>query len=212
MLVGLLAVASVASSAQTKGSIEMSGGLYFNDIDVFSAGFDLGYSWRFGEHLMLSASGGVLYSMLFEAGDTYIDCGETLHYGGEDSMTKLVGNVGVTLTQPVVWKSGLYVRGTFQFDLLPFESIGLERTVYEPDGRYEDNPSKLVFTGFSPGVFGEVGVYHDFSEHRLFVGFGYGVYDLFHSYRHHSVDGIPMRSFAPQDDTYYRFTVRLIGL
>ena len=209
ILISLLVCLPVVAMAQVKGSWGVSGGMYFNKNDVLSFGVDVDYNWRLNSYLMLSAGAGILYNAIIDPVEQTVD--GYIHYKNEKSTLNVVGNVAATLTVPVWSTTGVYTRGTFQFDLFPFQSIGLDKSGMGDDS-VDTNPSNFVFTAFSPGVFGEVGVYHDFTSRRLFVGLGCGVYDLFHSYRHHTVDGLPMRSFAPQGDTYIRASVRLMGL
>ncbi|MBQ8656399.1 MAG: outer membrane beta-barrel protein [Prevotella sp.] len=208
-----LALVALTASAQTTRSngLGLNGTMLFhNENDVFSVGVGADYNWFFGEHVMLSAGGGVLYNMMLDENEV-IDSQSNVNYKSEKGTLHLTGALGITLSQRVWRSNGVYVRGDFVFDLLPFESIGYKKRDFNGNGE-ETNPSKLVFTGFSPGVFGEAGVYHDFKKCRMFVGFGYGAYDLFHSYRHHSVHDLPMSYFAPDGDRYYRLTLRLAGL
>jgi len=101
--------------------------------------------------------------------------------------------------------SGLFVSGSFQFDLWPFDDVTLIKGISRTE---EERKSKLIFSGFSPGVFGGGGIYHDFKSGnnsvRVSLGFEYGYYDYYYGYRHGTIDGQDLSKYVNKDKYSYR--------
>jgi hypothetical protein len=193
--------------AQVKG-LGADVALYYRENGTISTHLSVSYGYRFFNHL--SVDGGIVL-VKTELNTLHPEQQTNVNYTIDNDYTyRIAGKMTTTYSIPIAFHSGLFVSGSFQFDLWPFDDVTLIKGISRTE---EERKSKLIFSGFSPGVFGGGGIYHDFKSGnnsvRVSLGFEYGYYDYYYGYRHGTIDGQDLSKYVNKDKYSYRIALRI---
>lgn len=209
----LMVVSPLSLFSQTQRGLGIDAGMLFNSNQAIGFHYSITYNWLIKKYLVLSA-GAMFYHTKPDVAGWSTASGAS--YVLDERIMHLNGIVSMTTMCPVIARSGLFLSGSFFFEPVPVNYISVDKTMVNGNEYHSETIGKFRYSGFSPGVIAEGGIYHDFGRGsrglKVFLGFGIGWYDAYSAYRHCSLDHQSLSGHVPNERVYYSLSVKLIGL
>ena len=203
------------SSAQERKGWGGDIGLYSNSDSNLGFHYSISHHWMFNKYIGTSVGAMFFHTQLNSSG-WWVDNDKTFYSLDERTIKRLNITSSLFAMYPSYKDVGLYNHVSFFFDPIPVDGISLNKTTFGTPGQESETFKKTRYSGFSPGVFAEAGIYYDLKKEnnglKLFCGFGLGWYDAYHAFNHSTIDGQKLSEHVPQNKNYYRISLRIIGL
>lgn len=136
-------------------------------------------------------------------------------YNLDAPILHLNGILGIKLASPVYKKFGLAADANFMFAPIPFDVVGIDKEIYDPQtlSADEKNRSRVVYTHFNPSysVLFSVFYRHKASsgKGRMSLGAGFSNYNPYNSYYRAKVDGLRLKEYAVLRPDWLNFVLAL---
>jgi hypothetical protein len=190
-------------------------GLYFNSIQNIGFYYAVSYHWMLNKYIGTSV-GAMFFHTELDSPGWWRENQKTFYSLENDKVEHLNVMPSVFAICPIIKSTGLYTHTSFFFEPVPIDNISLNKTSFSAQGQQYETLDKTQYSRFSPGIFTEIGIYHDFKKEgngfKLFLGFGYGWYDVYSAYEHCTIDKQRLSELVPSDKNYYKISIRTIGL
>lgn len=203
------------SFAQKQSGFGGEAGLYFNSGQNIGFHYSIGYHWMFNQFIGASV-GAMFFHTKLDSPGWWADNRRVFYSLENDNVKHFNITSSFFVTCPIIKNMGLYSHTSLFFEPIPIEHISLNKTIRNASREELKTLSKIQYSGFSPGIFTEMGIYRDFKkgEHKLklFCGFGYGWYDVYSAFQRCVIDKQQLSEHVPTDKRYYRISIKIIGL
>lgn len=203
------------SFAQKQRGLGGDVGLYFNSDQNIGFHYSISYHWMLNKYIGTSVGAMFFHTKLDSPG--WWGENQKVFYSLENDNVKHF-NITSSLFAicPIIKNTGLYNHTSLFFEPIPIENISLNKTIHNTQREEYKTLNKTQYSRFSPGIFTEVGIYHDFKKGennlKLFCGFGYGWYDVYSAFQLCTIDNQQLSKHIPTDKKYYRISIKIIGL
>jgi hypothetical protein len=209
----LLAFCSQYSFAQGQRGLGGDIGLYLNSNQNIGFHYAVNYHWMLNKYIGTSV-GAMFFHTKLDSPGWYGENQKTFYSLDNDKVKHLNVTSSVFALCPMIKSTGLYSHTSFFFEPVPIDNISLNKTTFSTQGKQYETFDKTQYSRFSPGIFTEIGIYHEFKREgnslKLFLGFGYGWYDIYSAFNRCTIDKQRLSEHVPTDKNYYKISIRIL--
>lgn len=203
------------SFAQKQRGLGGDVSLYFNSNQDIGFHYSISYHWMLNKYVGTSV-GAMFFHTKLDSPGWWVENQKVFYSLENDNVKHFNITSSFFATCPIIKNTGLYNHTSLFFEPIPIENISLNKTIHNTQREEFKTLNKTQYSRFSPGIFTEVGIYHDFQKGennlKLFCGFGYGWYDVYSAFQHCTIDNQQLSRHIPTDKKYYRISIKIIGL
>lgn len=202
-------------SAQKQRGMGGDIGLYFNSNQNIGFHYSISYHWMLNKYVGTSV-GAMFFHTKLDSPGWWGENQKTFYSLENDNVKHFNITSSLFAICPIIKNTGLYNHTSLFFEPVPIDNISLNKTIYNTQREESETLNKTQYSRFSPGIFTEIGIYHDLKKEdnnlKLFCGFGYGWYDVYSAFQRCTIDNQQLSKHIPTDKNYYRISIRIIGL
>lgn len=202
-------------SAQKQRGMGGDIGLYFNSNQNIGFHYSISYHWMLNKYVGTSV-GAMFFHTKLDSPGWWGENQKTFYSLENDNVKHFNITSSLFAIFPIIKNTGLYNHTSLFFEPVPIDNISLNKTIYNTQREESETLNKTQYSRFSPGIFTEIGIYHDLKKEdnnlKLFCGFGYGWYDVYSAFQRCTIDNQQLSKHIPTDKNYYRISIRIIGL
>lgn len=203
------------SFAQKQRGLGGDVSLYSNSNQDIGFHYSISYHWMLNKYVGTSV-GAMFFHTKLDSPGWWVENQKVFYSLENDNVKHFNITSSFFATCPIIKNTGLYNHTSLFFEPIPIENISLNKTIHNTQREEFKTLNKTQYSRFSPGIFTEVGIYHDFKKGennlKLFCGFGYGWYDVYSAFQHCTIDNQQLSRHIPTDKKYYRISIKIIGL
>lgn len=203
------------SFAQKQRGLGGDVSLYFNSDQNIGFHYSISYHWMLNKYIGTSV-GAMFFHTKLDVPGWWVKYQKVFYSLENDNVKHFNIISSFFATCPIIKNTGLYNHTSLFFEPIPVENISLNKTIHNTQREEFETLNKTQYSRFSPGIFTEVGIYHDFKKGenslKLLCGFGYGWYDVYSAFQHCTIDNQQLSRHIPTDKKYYRISIKIIGL
>lgn len=203
------------SFAQKQSGLGGDVSLYFNSDQNIGFHYSISYHWMLNKYIGTSV-GAMFFHTKLDSPGWWAENQKAFYSLENDNVKHFNITSSFFAICPIIKNTGLYNHTSLFFEPIPIENISLNKTIHNTQRDEFKTLSKTQYSRFSPGIFTEVGIYHDLKKGenslKLFCGFGYGWYDVYSAFQRCTIDNQQLSKHIPTDKKYYRISIKIIGL
>lgn len=203
------------SFAQRQRGLGGDVGLYFNSNQNIGFHYSISYHWMLNKYIGTSV-GAMFFHTKLDSPGWWVENQKIFYSFNNENIKHFNISSSIFATFPIIKNTGLYNHTSLFFEPIPIDNISLNKTTYNTQREEFEQLNKTQYSKFSPGIFTEVGIYHDLkkgeSSLKLFYGVGYGWYDVYSAFQRCTIDNQQLSKHIPTDKNYYRISIKIIGL